>query len=143
MPHSDYDPIALAKDICIDLFGIWLLFYTTGTLKRWHKVIPRCGQPSARPWGHPIISFSKLFQYFVNISFTASNILFCDIYIDNVNGQSKIISKRGREERRWWQEARDEWGLREFLGNKRCDMSVPMMKDLGLALGKSLSTPQH
>ena len=62
--------------------------------KHWHKVIPRCMQPLA----HKIYPGSTL-QFHspnsFNILFTASNILFCDIYIDNVNGQSKIVSKRG------------------------------------------------
>ena len=84
------------------------------------------------PYNFILQTLSIFFQYFIYcfkyfiLWYTCG-----DIYIDNVNGQSKMISKRGseegsrrkREERRWrWQEARDKWRLKEFLGNKRCDM---------------------
>ena len=69
-------------------------------------VIPRCGQPLAHikstleaPYNFILQTLSIFFSIFYLLLQIFYSVIYTwgDIYIDNVNGQSKIISKRGSE----------------------------------------------
>ena len=98
--------------------------------KHWHGVITPLGAP------YNFILQTIFFQYFIYCF--KYFILWYIHVIYTLNGQSKIISKRGREGR-----GGDDGGRRqETSGNLKnfqamkgvCDMPIPTMKDLGLDL---------